>query len=660
MTSGGSEVVTERLMMKVLGLAAVAFCRVAAGEPDIQARTDRWRVDETGVVWDVDRDVRLPHGDWLEMSGRGVSALFAYDVAADRSLTIVPTVLFPKLRLPIPGCSNALVHVYSPEDRPHVTIDGRPVGERVSRISYDGVWTASAEAAPGLALTRRFFPAVGDCALFEALEITNTGRVTCVAALSGGAWSAEAAGVKGIYVYGSDFEPKGSVTLKPGGHVCWGIRYGARLKPDPVPVIDALAELDARRKRIAEIVDRTVLETGVPEFDREFRLAKLRAAESVFDTSAGLMHSPGGGKFYTSTWCNDQLEYAAPWFAMTGDEIALEASLNAFRQYMRRMKDDYSPIPSAVFAEDTVVWRGAGDRGDAAMFASGAARFALSCGRRVWAEELWPGIRWSLEFCRRRLTEDGVVASDSDELEGRYPTGTANLNTSCLYFDALRHARFIARDLGEERAAADYARQASELEAAVERHFAATIHGFETYRYFDGCRPLRSWIGTPLCVGIRRRAEGTVAALFSHYLWTGSEVLVSEDDTAKVIWDRSLLYAIRGVFAAGKCDCVLPYLQAYTHNRLRGEHVPYPIEQWPTRRGAHLSAESALYCRIFTEGLFGIRATGLGSFNAEARLPKGWARMALRKVHAFGQVFDIEVDRRGTRILASHGGSGVK
>ena len=640
----------DRIMARIWGMVMASLCLVANGETDIQTRTDRWQVDETGVVWQIDKDSRLPHGDWLEMSGRGVSVLLAYDVAADRSLTITPTVLFPKLRLPIPGCSNALMHVYAPEDRPRVAVGGRSVREFVSRISYDGVWTANTRADPSLALTRRLFPAVSDCALVEALEIVNTGRVACAVELVGGKWSSEETGVKGIYVYGSDFLPKGKVSLNPGERVCWNIRYGARLKTDPAFALDAFAELKARRKRIDEIVCKTVLETGIPELDREFRLAKLRAAESVFDTSAGLMHSPGGGKFYTSTWCNDQLEYAAPWFAMAGDALALEASLNAFRQYIRRMKPDYSPIPSAVFAEDTVVWQGAGDRGDAAMFASGWTRFALAAGRRDWAMELWPGIRWALEFCRRKLTKDGVVSSDSDELEGRYPTGSANLNTSCLYFDALNHAKLLARDLGEDEQASEYARQANEMDASVERHFGATIHGFETYRYFDGCRPLRSWIGTPLCVGMPRRASGTVAALFSHYLWTGSEVLVSEDDQEKVIWDRSLLYAFRGVFAVGESDRALPYLLAYTHNRLRGEHVPYPIEQWPARKGAHLSAESALYCRIFTEGLFGIRATGLGSFEVNARLPKAWTGMALRNVHAFGKVFDVEVDRQGSRV----------
>ena len=52
----------------------------------------------------------------------------------------------------------------------------------------------------------------------------------------------------------------------------------------------------------------------------------------------------------------------------------------------------------------------------------------------------------------------------------------------------------------------------------------------------------------------------------------------------------------------------------------------------------------------FTEGLFGIRPTGLNAFVATPRLPREWDRMALRKIHAFGTVFDLEVSRAGGKL----------
>src|SRR4029453_1410403 len=124
-------------------------------------------------------------------------------------------------------------------------------------------------------------------------------------------------------------------------------------------------------------------------------------------------------------------------------------------------------------------------------------------------------------------------------------------------------------------------------------------------------------------------------------------------------WDRSTLYALRGVFAAGDTAQAMPRLAAYTHRRLLGEHVPYAVEAYPEGGQAHLSAESALYCRIFVEGMFGIRPAGLNAFTLTPRLPDGWDRMSLRAVHAFGRVFDVEVTRSGkdvrTRVAPDRG-----
>jgi len=75
------------------------------------------------------------------------------------------------------------------------------------------------------------------------------------------------------------------------------------------------------------------------------------------------------------------------------------------------------------------------------------------------------------------------------------------------------------------------------------------------------------------------------------------------------------------------------------------------VEAWPEGGQAHLAAESALYARVFPEGLFGITPTGIDSFTCQPRLPAEWERMALRGVHAFGHAFDLEVERIGAAQL---------
>ena len=104
------------------------------------------------------------------------------------------------------------------------------------------------------------------------------------------------------------------------------------------------------------------------------------------------------------------------------------------------------------------------------------------------------------------------------------------------------------------------------------------------------------------------------------------------------------------MFASGDTRRGLDRLIEYSSRRLLGEHVPYAVEAYPEGGQAHLSAESALYCRIFVEGLFGIRPTGLDAFAMTPRLPDGWDRMSLRAIHAFGRIFDVEIRRAGANL----------
>ena len=146
-----------------------------------------------------------------------------------------------------------------------------------------------------------------------------------------------------------------------------------------------------------------------------------------------------------------------------------------------------------------------------------------------------------------------------------------------------------------------------------------------------------------MTVGIFDRKEGTINALFSPRLWTENGLLTQAG--SETFWDRSTLYALRGVYACGATEKATEYLKFYSNRRLLGDHVPYAIEAWPEGSQRHLSAESGLYCRIVTEGMFGIRPTGLKSFTFTPRLPAEWDKMSLRKIKAFNATFDIEVIR---------------
>ena len=175
-------------------------------------------------------------------------------------------------------------------------------------------------------------------------------------------------------------------------------------------------------------------------------------------------------------------------------------------------------------AEGLDIWNGVGDRGDAAMIAYGASRYLLARASREEAEQLWPLVTWCLEYCNHKLNKEGVVASDTDELENRFPSGDANLCTSSLYYDALISASCLARELGKGNAGV-YRKQAAILRKNIEKYFGASVEGFDTYAYYKGNDILRSWICIPLTVGIDERAEATINALFSPRLWTENGLL---------------------------------------------------------------------------------------------------------------------------------------
>jgi hypothetical protein len=408
------------------------------------------------------------------------------------------------------------------------------------------------------------------------------------------------------------------------------------------------AEEAARKRRVDGFLSALVLETPDPMLNTAFAFAKIRAAESIYATRSGLLHGSGGGG-YATIWANDQIEYATPFFPFLGDHAGNEAAMNALRLFAHYINAEYKPLPNAIVAEGIDGWYGPGDRGDMAMIAYGAARFALAYGDRGTGEELWKLITWCLEYCRRRLNAQGVVASESDELEGRFPAGTANLCTSALYYDALNSTVLLGHGLGRtESVLRPYQEQANKMRSAIEAYFGARVDGFDTYRYYDANTVLRAWIGIPLAMGIYDRKEGTINALFSPTLWTEDGLLSQAGD--KTFFDRSTLYALRGALAAGETPRAMDFLTSYSQRRLLGDHVPYPIEWGPGGNQPHLAAESALYCRVYTEGLLGIRPAGLRSFVLTPTLPKTWDSVKLKDMHGFGVVVDLALIRVGNKL----------
>jgi len=623
-----------------LALSIVCTHVVCAQSYTLTQQRDRWKINPDGSIeWTISD--RLPHNDHIEMSGEKVSLWMQYGVDSSGASSYVRTIVFPTHRLLPQRTVAHMTYEVTDRDLPRFFINDRLLKsgvfnaavttdqpEKVTSIRHKGIMEVESEIGKDRAikLKRYFFPSVDKAMALEKIVFINNGKQPAKVEMeylqretSPGANRTK----EGPHHFIISTVNHGEKNLQPGDSVVFGMVYRATRGDEKALAVDIDKEQAARKSRVGEILSLLQLETPDPVLNTMFAFSKIRATESIYNTKGGLMHGPGGLRYYAAIWANDQTEYVNPFFAFLGDETGNKSAMNAFRLFARYMNPEYKPIPSSVIDQGDGTWHGAKDRGDMAMIAYGAGRYALTFGNADSAKALWPLIEWCLEYLKRKVTDEGVVYSDSDELEGRFPAGKANLSTNVLAYGGLQGAARLAASLGDAQRATQLRQEAEAQRGAIESYFGARMAGYDTYRYYDGNEKLRAWIALPLALGITERQRGTVDALLSPQLWSENGVLTEAGD--KTFWDRSTLYGLRGVFFAGATEESFAHLLPYTRRRLLGEHVPYPVEAYPENAQSHLSAESALYCRVFLEGLFGIVPTGFGgAFDLTPRLPAAW------------------------------------
>jgi hypothetical protein len=616
--------------------------------------------DDQSIVWNLANEDRIPHADNIEMSGRRVAGIIRYSIDENRILSLQRHIIFPQLRVftPMGGSPWLKYRAYLKNDYgddllPIITIgEGTYEPGPVDSVRINGILRFYHAPRSGLAVTRTLLPSMTERLFAETWRITNVSDSTIKLNSGNVTFEQTQPGIYGQYRRTVHSDAPLEFLLQPGKSCSFSVYFSAYLDQEPDLNPDPDKILHDRQTFLDNMKNQLVLTTPDPVLNMLFYFSKIRAAESIYATPMGLVHSPGGGRYYTGVWANDQAEYSGPFFPYLGYETGNTAALNAYRVFLQNIPEGDGHFWSSFEMNGELTCCGA-DRGDAAMIAFGASHFAMAAGNKDIAVELWPLIEWSLDYCERQKNEEGVIQSDSDEMEGRIPTGNANLSTSSLYYGAL----LLAADLGREinvssKQLRAYEKKAEELDVAIENYFGATIEGLETYRYFKGHDYLRHWICLPLVMGINKRKAGTLDALFSK-LWTNNGVRVEYNPALTepdLFWDRGTLYAFRGAFKAGATDQALEKLKTYSTTRLLGFHVPYVVEAWPEGNMAHLSAESALYCRVITEGLLGINPIGLRSFQVSPHLPSAWEGYTLNHVRAFGSDINFTVTRENEQI----------
>jgi hypothetical protein len=197
------------------------------------------------------------------------------------------------------------------------------------------------------------------------------------------------------------------------------------------------------------------LETPDAALDLAFALQKFHILECPAETWKGIITHNGSLRYSPGIWANDPVEYSSPVFPFFGNDQLNNASLNMYRIWMDYCKEKgIRPFPGSFeYASLKLVQQ---QRGDDAMVLYGLSKFLLFLGDPKAAAEMWPLIEFSAQSVQGHLTKEGIIASETDEMEGRYPTGDANLSTSSLAYAGYRQAAHLAHDLGKKSVEIDF------------------------------------------------------------------------------------------------------------------------------------------------------------------------------------------------------------
>ena len=322
---------------------------------------DRWTIEPDGaILWEIND--RIPHTDHVEMAGQQLAVVLRYGVDANGAFLLNRSLVFPMLRMKPNKTQNNLKQRFNTDIPGMITVDDLTLtDEKVKDIRFDGVMTVESSFSTihrrkkvddAVSLKRVLYPSPNSPYYCE--EYTFTNNMDHAITMRIPDWKVkyttpEDAGVYSSYKIEGSLSKNGFFKLEPGESLnFFAVFSGQKINDAPYTRINTDAERGGRKALIDQWWNNLVLETPDSTLNTMFAFAKLRGAESIFNTKGGLMHGPGGEAYYAAVWANDQAEYINPFFPYLGYEIGNQSALNAFRHFARYMNDDYRPIPSSI------------------------------------------------------------------------------------------------------------------------------------------------------------------------------------------------------------------------------------------------------------------------------------------------------------------------
>lgn len=279
---------------------------------------------------------------------------------------------FPMLRT-IPNDTHAsLIHDFDSGFFEKVMVNGKSIIENPTHFYHNGILKIKSNTIAGINVKHQLFPSTNQPVFIDKITISNPTKKTLkitVPNINIFHTTDAKKGVNGSYVISAKTTKSGSYNLATNETLEYAIVYAARQLNENEQYVYADFEYNKRVDFVKNTITNLVLETPDQILNSAFSFAKIRAVESIFKTKGGLMHAPGGSRYYAAIWANDQAEYANPFFPFLGNHAGNESAINSFRHFAKFMNDEFKPIPSSIIAEGLDFWNGAGDRGDMAMIA---------------------------------------------------------------------------------------------------------------------------------------------------------------------------------------------------------------------------------------------------------------------------------------------------
>ncbi|MDR2863395.1 MAG: hypothetical protein LBV54_05940, partial [Puniceicoccales bacterium] len=308
-------------------LGTSIFSSAADPAPDIPSR---WKLaDSNSITWEVannpadkaaqgkrfNAQCASCHTDTIEMSGLQISPIITYGTYGlkDRAgLVLKRTIVWPLLRKsnPRPGARthDHWAETFGKEVSPRFVVDGTEIkDENVLRFRHtQGTLVIESELGPKneIALTRTISPSVDAPTYIEEYAFKNRSDrpVRLAATATPKTFTTDAKrGMFGSYGIAAVFGDIKETTLAPGDTVSSALFItGSKVSEVPTPTSPATppasseSYLAARHAAVANWQNKLRLETPDPVLNTAFAFAKIRAAESIFKTAAGPLHSPGG------------------------------------------------------------------------------------------------------------------------------------------------------------------------------------------------------------------------------------------------------------------------------------------------------------------------------------------------------------------------------